>query len=180
MKQTVISAAIFLGCALIGTGCSAPAGTEAESKAEQSVSESPVQPSDSPEPSVSPEPADPPVVTDACSARSYSEAEEVIRGQIKEFGLGRFKEAREYASVQFREAVTLKKFRAIIEEDYSFLLESPKISFNSCIESNNVIYLQVALTAQKVTVLDYRLIRDQEGLGIDAALITARSGEVKA
>jgi hypothetical protein len=174
MKQTVISAAIFLGCALIGTGCSAPAGTEAESKAEQSISESPVQPTDSPEPT------DPPVVTDACSARSYSEAEEVIRGQIKEFRLGRFKEAREYASVQFREAVTLKKFRAIIEEDYSFLLESPKISFNSCIESNNVIYLQVALTARKVTVLDYRLIRDQEGLGIDAALITARSGEVKA
>ena len=176
----------------MGTGCSALTTSETETKAEQSTSESPVQPSDSPEPSVSPEPsdspepsvspepADPPVVTDACSARSYSEAEEVIRGQIEEFNLGRFKEAREYASVQFREAVTFKEFRSIIKEDYSFLLESPKISFNSCIESDDVIYLQVALTGQKVTVLDYRLIRDQDGLGIDAALITARSGEVEA
>ena len=88
--------------------------------------------------------------------------------------------AREYASVQFREAVSLKNFRNIINEDYSFLLESPKISFNTCIERYKVIYIQVALTAQKVTVLDYRLIRDQEGLGIDAALITAKSVEVEA
>ena len=104
----------------------------------------------------------------------------MIKGQIKEFNLGRFKEAREYASVQFREAVTLKDFRNIIKEDYSFLLESPKISFSTCIERNKVIYLQVAFTVQKVTVLDYRLIRDQEGLGIDAALITAKSVEVEA
>jgi hypothetical protein len=174
MKQTVISAAIFLGCALMSTGCSALTTSETETKAEQSISESPVQPSDPPES------ADPLVDVEKCSARSYSEAKEVIKGQIKEFGLGRFKKAREYASVQFREAVSLKNFRNIINEDYSFLLESPKISFNTCIERYKVIYIQVALTAQKVTVLDYRLIRDQEGLGIDAALITAKSVEVEA
>jgi|TARA_B110000285_G_scaffold7115_1_gene7357 hypothetical protein len=186
MKQTVISAAIFLGCALMSTGCSALTTSETETKAEQSISESPVQPSDPPESADPPEPsdssesADPLVDVEKCSARSYSEAKEVIKGQIKEFGLGRFKEAREYASVQFREAVSLKNFRNIINEDYSFLLESPKISFNTCIERYKVIYIQVALTAQKVTVLDYRLIRDQEGLGIDAALITAKSVEVEA
>ncbi|MGY9079563.1 MAG: DUF4864 domain-containing protein [Candidatus Nanopelagicales bacterium] len=174
MKQTVISGAIFLGCALMSTGCSALTTSETETKAEQSISESPVQPSDPPES------ADPLVDVEKCSARSYSEAKEVIKGQIKEFGLGRFKKAREYASVQFREAVSLKNFRNIINEDYSFLLESPKISFNTCIERYKVIYIQVALTAQKVTVLDYRLIRDQEGLGIDAALITAKSVEVEA
>ena len=76
--------------------------------------------------------------------------------------------------------MSLKNFRNVINEDYSFLLESPKISFNTCIERYKVIYIQVALTAQKVTVLDYRLIRDQEGLGIDAALITAKSVEVEA
>jgi hypothetical protein len=115
-----------------------------------------------------------------CSARSYSEATEVIKGQIKEFNLGRFKEAREYASVKFREAVSLKDFRAIIKEEYSFLLESPEVSFNTCIERDKVVYLQVALTGRKVTVLDYRFIRDEEGLGIDAALITAKSVEVEA
>ena len=120
MKQTVISAAIFLGCALMSTGCSALTTSETETKAEQSISESPVQPSDPPESADPPEPsdssesADPPVDVEKCSARSYSEAKEVIKGQIKEFGLGRFKEAREYASVQFREAVSLKNFRNII------------------------------------------------------------------
>ena len=118
MKQTVISAAIFLGCALMSTGCSALTTSETETKVEQSISESPVQPSDPPES------ADPLVDVEKCSARSYSEAKEVIKGQIKEFGLGRFKKAREYASVQFREAVSLKNFRNIINEDYSFLLES--------------------------------------------------------
>jgi len=170
----------------MSTGCSALTTSETETKVEQSISESPVQPSDPPESADPPEPsdssesADPLVDVEKCSARSYSEAKEVIKGQIKEFGLGRFKKAREYASVQFREAVSLKNFRNIINEDYSFLLESPKISFNTCIERYKVIYIQVALTAQKVTVLDYRLIRDQEGLGIDAALITAKSVEVEA
>ena len=120
------------------------------------------------------------MVVETCSARTYSEAEEVISGQIMEFNLGRFKKARAYASIQFRQAVTLKDFRTIIKEDYSFLLESPKISFKTCIERQNVVYIQVALTVQKVTVLDYRLIRDEDGLGIDAALITARSVELDA
>lgn len=103
----------------------------------------------------------------------------MITEQIKEFNLGRFKEAREYASVQFREAVTLKDFRAIIKDDYSFLLKSPELSFNGCIERNEVLYLQVAVTIQKVTVLTYRLVRDQEGLAIDGASITARSADVE-
>jgi hypothetical protein len=168
MNQAVVSAAIFLGCALMGTGCSELAASKTEINAEQSVSESPIKPTDSP------------MVVENCSARTYSEAEEVIRGQIMEFNFGRFKKARAYASIQFREAVTLKDFRTIIEEDYSFLLESPEISFKTCIERQNAIYIQVALTVQKVTVLDYRLIRDEDGLGIDAALITARSVELDA
>jgi len=174
MKQAVVSAAIFLVCALMGTGCSELGASKTEINAEQSISESPTELTDSPEPT------DSPMVVETCSARTYSEAEEVISGQIMEFNLGRFKKARAYASIQFRQAVTLKDFRTIIKEDYSFLLESPKISFKTCIERQNVVYIQVALTVQKVTVLDYRLIRDEDGLGIDAALITARSVELDA
>ena len=103
----------------------------------------------------------------------------MIKQQIKEFNLGRFKKAREYASVQFRETVTLQDFRNIIKNDYPFLLNSPKVSFNGCIERNEVLYLQVALTVEKVTVLTYRLVRDAESLGIDAATITARSVNVE-
>ena len=103
----------------------------------------------------------------------------MIKQQIKEFNLGRFKKAREYASVQFRETVTLQDFRNIIKNDYPFLLNSPKVSFNGCIERNEVLYLQVALTVEKVTVLTYRLVRDTEGLGIDAATITAKSVNVE-
>jgi hypothetical protein len=169
MNLAVIFAASFLGCALIFTGCSAVETTGSESKADQSISDSPAQPS------ASPEPVDPRLVVEKCSALSYAEGEKVIKGQIKEFNLGRFKKAREYASVQFREAVSLQDFRAIIKDDYPFLLNSPKVSFNGCIERNEVLYLQVALTVQKVTVLTYRLVRDTESLGIDAATITARS-----
>jgi hypothetical protein len=169
VKQAMISAASFLGCALIFTGCTAFETTGSKSKADQSISESPAQPS------ASPEPVDPRMVVENCSALSYAEGEKVIKGQIKEFNLGRFKKAREYTSVEFREAVTLKDFRSIIKNDYPFLLNSPKVSFNGCIERNEVLYLQVALTVEKVTVLTYRLVRDIESLGIDAATITARS-----
>lgn len=173
MNRSLISAAIFLGCALIVTGCSAAGTSGPRSQADQSISEPPAQPN------VSPEPVDPRMAVAKCSPRSYAEGEKVITEQIKEFNLGRFKEAREYASVQFREAVTLKDFRAIIKDDYSFLLKSPELSFNGCIERNEVLYLQVAVTIQKVTVLTYRLVRDQEGLAIDGATITARSADVE-
>ena len=126
MNQAVVSAAIFLGCALMGTGCSELAASKTEINAEQSVSESPIKPTDSP------------MVVENCSARTYSEAEEVIRGQIMEFNFGRFKKARAYASIQFREAVTLKDFRTIIEEDYSFLLESPEISLKLALNAKTL------------------------------------------
>ncbi len=52
-------------------------------------------------------------------------------------------------------------------------------SRHGCIERDEVLYLQVALTVEKVTVLTYRLVRDTEGLGIDAATITAKSVNVE-
>ncbi len=76
--------------------------------------------------------------------------------------------------------MTLQDFRTIIKDDYPFLLESPEVSFIGCIERDEFLFLQVALKNQKVTVLTYRLVRDQDGLAIDAASITARSGEVEA
>lgn len=182
MNRAAISAAIFLGCALIVTGCSASGTTGSASESNQSISESPAESNAFPEisespsqPNASPEPVDPGIVEAECFPRSYAEGEKVIRQQIKEFNLGRFKAAREYASVEFRKDVTLEDFRTIIEDGYPFLLESPEVSFIGCIERDEVLYLQVAFENQKVTVLTYRLVRDQDGLAIDAASITARS-----
>ena len=120
------------------------------------------------------------MVVRECPGPIVVEARTVIEAQLTEFSEGRFKRARSYASDAFRESVSLDQFKMIIEADYPFLLDKPRVSFNGCVERDGKAYLQVTVTADSVTVVTYRLVRDPDGsLAIDAATISAASAESK-
>ena len=164
----VIGATVLTGCA---TGN--PGGLPIPETTLVPESTAPSTPT--PESSPAPGNDDAPPIRE-CPGPIAAEAQAVIQAQIDEFGNGKFKRARSYASDDFQSNIPLRDFREIIKEDYPFLLENPTTSFNGCVERDGKAYVQVSLTTDTVTVLTYRLVRDSdEGLGIDAATITAVS-----
>ena len=177
-------AAVLLLCAPVLVACiSFPDVMLPNSQSDHNPETSPA----SPEPQqMTPAPEDPPtdatpdprMVVKECPGPIAAEAQAVVEAQLAELAAGRFKRALSYASDDFRANVPLDQFRQIIASDYPFLLTSPRLSFNGCVERDSKAYLQVTVTGDVVTVLTYRLLRDPDNsLGIDAATITATSVE---
>lgn len=136
----------------------------------------PDPPSDLPPEAAPQSTGDPRLQVRECPGPVASEARAVVMAQLSEFTQGRFKRAYSYASDAFRSAIGLDEFREIIREDYPFLLDDARASFNGCVERDGKAYLQVAVTAEAVTVLTYRLVRDPDTLlAIDGASIVAVS-----
>lgn len=179
LRGVQAAAGLMVG-AMALTGCATgnPGGLSTAETTPVPESTAPAIPT--PESNPAPENNDAPPIRE-CSGPIAAEARTVIQAQIDEFGNGKFKRARNYASDDFQSNIPLKDFREIIKEDYPFLLENPTTSFNGCIERDGKAYVQASLTTDTVTVLTYRLVRDSDGgLGIDAATISAVSMDAEA
>jgi hypothetical protein len=104
-----------------------------------------------------------------CSTDVRSGIVETIQGQQKAFGDRDFARARAFASESFRSSVDTQTFAAIVERDFSFLLDDPALDFTECALVDGVARMQVRIAGSPALTMTYRLLAEGDAWRIDGA-----------
>ncbi len=94
---------------------------------------------------------------------------ETITGQQTAFGDRDYARARAFASDSFRSSVDTETFAAIIERDFSFLLDEPALEFAECALVDGIARMQVRVPGSPALTITYRLLNEGDAWRIDGA-----------
>lgn len=106
-----------------------------------------------------------------CEDVMFQRAQGTIRAQQSALAKSDFETARAYASDNFRSGVSVDQFQRIIEGNYPFLLEDPRITFVDCQRRGESALIRVEVAGSPVTIMLYGLVLENESWFIDAASV---------
>lgn len=111
------------------------------------------------------------VTSGNCSEADLMNTQQSISNQTQSLSDKDFGKAMSYSSDSFRSRVSESDFTNIITLDYSFLLNNPQITFNSCnLSSEGVIEISASFdTGTEVAQLTYSMVNEKDGWFIDVA-----------
>ncbi len=75
------------------------------------------------------------IVQGNCTPADLRDIQAAITGQTEALSAQDFQRARAFSSESFRMSVTEQQFVSIVSSGYSFLLQSPNITFDTCDEA---------------------------------------------
>jgi type 1 fimbria pilin len=111
------------------------------------------------------------VIPGNCSTRDLIAIEQGITSQTESLSAQDFQEALTYSSDSFRSRISESQFARIISVGYSFLLENPSITLESC-DQNAAGQITVSAsfeTGSDVVRLTYAMTNERNGWFIDSA-----------
>lgn len=155
---------LLVGCATNSTTTRPPTTLEPEatnaSPTPETTPENTTRPSPTPSNSAMP-----------CEDVMFQRAQGTIRAQQDALAAADFEAARAYASDNFRSGVSVGQFQAIIEGNYSFLLNDPAITFVDCQRRGDSALIRVEVEGSPITIMLYGVVLENESWFIDAASI---------
>lgn len=158
-----------LACLLAGTlaiaGCTAV--PSALQRAESPEPPAPSSASPQPPAPAAPSPAPAVPCTDDVAAATFA----TVRTQQQAFAANDFSAGRRMASKDFRSRVTVREFKAIIEDGYAFLLADPQLEVSACRMDGTAAMLRIEVDARPAVAMAYRLVLEGNQWRIDGASI---------